>query len=99
VLIDIDGTFLVGDKEFAVAKSEHSQWSEVFDAVGDAHEGVGGIGGLRPKVWHGPGLLLVQGENFDTALGRDGEGRVEHIDAITFGRDVKLIIFAEEFGL
>jgi hypothetical protein len=99
VLVDVDGAFLVGNKELAIAKSEHSQWSEVFDTVGDTHESVGGIRSLRPKVWHGPGLLLVQGENFDTTLGRDSERRVEHIDAVTFGGNVKLVIFAEEFGL
>lgn len=44
-------------------------------------------------------MLLVDGENFDAALGGDGERRVKHVDAVAFGRDVELVVFTEELCL
>ena len=58
-----------------------------------------GVDGVGAQVGHGPGLFLVQGEDLDAARGGDGEGRVEEIDAVALGRDVELVVFAEELGL
>lgn len=46
----------------------------------------------------GPGLLLVEGEDFDASGGGDGEGGVEEINAVALCRDVEFVVFAEEFG-
>ena len=45
------------------------------------------------------GILIRARQDLDAALGRDGEGGVEHIDAVAFSWDVELIVFAEEIGL
>lgn len=99
VFVDIHGTFLVSNEELAITKSEHAQWPKIFDAMGNAHKSVRSIRSLGSEVWHRPGLFLVQCENFNTTLGGDGEGGVEHVNPVTLGRDVKLVIFAEELGL
>lgn len=101
VFVDVDGAFGVGDEELAVAEAEHAQRSEVFDAVGDRAE-VGlclGVGLFGAEIGDGPGLFLVDGEDFDATVGGDGEGRVEHVDAVAFSGDVEFVVFAKEFGL
>lgn len=99
VLVDIHRAFLVRNQKLAVAETEHVQRPEVFDALGNAVEGIVCVWGFGVKVRHGPGLLLVQGEDFDTALGGDGQRGVEHADAVAFGGDVELVVFAEELCL
>lgn len=100
VLVDVHGTLLVGDQELALAKTEHAEWAKVLDTMCDAVQGVLCIGsGLRAEVRYRPGLLLVQGKDFDATLGRNGNGRVEHVDAIAFSGNVELIELPEEIGL
>lgn len=65
----------------------------------DAGEVGLGFGGFRAEVRDRPGLFLVESKDLDSALGRDGEGRVEHVDAVAFGWDVELVIFPEEICL
>lgn len=50
------------------------------------------------EVGDGPGLLLVEGEDFEAFGGGDGEGGVEEVDAVAFSGDVELIVFAEKLG-
>lgn len=99
VLVDVYSALLVCDDEFAIAETEHAERAKALDAVGDAMQGIMGILGFGAEVRDGPGLLLVESENFDATLGGDGEGRVEHVDAIAFSGDVELVIFAEELRL
>lgn len=101
VFVDVDGALGVGDEELAITEAEHAQRSEVFDAVGDGAE-IGlclGVGLFGAEIGNGPGLFLVDGEDFNAAVGGDGEGRVEHVDIVAFGGDVEFVVFAEEFGL
>lgn len=99
VFVDVDGAFGIGDEELAVAEAEHAQRSEVSDAVRDAREVCLSFGGFGAEVRDGPRLFLVEGEDLDAALVGDGEGGVEHVDAVAFGRDVELVVFAEEVYL
>jgi len=99
MFVHIDCAFGVGDEELAVTEAEHAQRSELPDTLCDACEVCLGFAGFGAEVRDRPCLFLVEGEDLDAALGRDGEGGVEHIDAVAFSWDVELIVFAEEIGL
>lgn len=58
-----------------------------------------GVGGFGAEVWDRPGLFLIEGEDFDAAVGGDGERRVEHVDVVAFGGDIEFVVLAEELGL
>lgn len=46
VFINVNGALCVDDEELAVAETEHAQWSELSDALGDAREVGLGFWGL-----------------------------------------------------
>lgn len=92
VLVDIDGTLLVGEEEFAVAEPEHAEGFELFDAGGDGID-VRGFG-----VGDGEGKFFIEGEDFDAAGGGNGEGRVEEVERVGVGGDVEVVKVTEELG-
>lgn len=92
VFVDVHGAVGVHEEELLVREAEHGQRFLVFDVRGDVLDVLGA------ELGHGPGLLLVEGEDFEAAGGGDGEGRVEEVDACAFGRDVEVVVFAEELG-
>jgi hypothetical protein len=98
-LVDIDGTFSVGDKKLRVAKTEHAQRPETENPLSDLAEMCLRFWRVGTEFRNRPGLLLVECENLDSFLGRDGEGGMEQVDAVAFSRNVELVVFAEELGL
>lgn len=77
VLVDVDGALAVRDQELAVAEAEHAQRPQIPDPVGDSVQMRLRFGRVGEQVRHGPRLFLVQSQDFDAALGRDGERGME----------------------
>ena len=92
VLVDVDGALLVAEDKVRVGEAEHAERVLALQALGDG----GDV--LLLEVRHGPGLLLVEGEDLEALGGADGEGGVEEVDAVAVGRDVELVVLAEELG-
>jgi hypothetical protein len=74
VLVDVDGTFGVGDEELCVAKTEHAQRAKTEDPLSDLAKMCLRFGRVGAEFRNRPCLLLVECENLDSFLGRDGEG-------------------------
>jgi hypothetical protein len=74
VLVDVDGTFGVGDEELCVAKTEHAQRAESEDPLSNLAKMCLRFWRVGAEFRNRPGLLLVECENLDSFLGRDGKG-------------------------
>lgn len=99
VLVDVHGAFAVRNQELALAQSEHPQRSQIFDPVRNARQVRLRFRCFGAQVRHRPRLLLVEGQNFDSTLRRNGERCVEQVDVVTFCGNIELVIFTEELGL
>lgn len=91
MFVDIHGEVTVAEQELLIGESEHAQGSLVFDMLRDV------LYVLGFELWNRPGLLFVQGENFEAAGCADCEAGVEEVHACAFGGDVEFVVFAEEF--
>lgn len=56
------------------------------------------MGGRVVEVGDREGKFLVEGQDFETLGGGDGEGGVEQVDGVGVAPDVELVEFAEEGG-
>jgi hypothetical protein len=93
MLVDVHSALLVAEQELRVTEAEHAKRFLAGEAAGDGHDV------WLLEIWDTPRLLLVESQDLKTPGSRDGEGRLEEIDAEAFRWDIKFIIFAEEFGV
>jgi hypothetical protein len=93
MLVDVHGALLIAEQELRVTEAEHAERFLAAEAAGDGHDM------WLFEIWNTPRLLLVKSQDLKTPGSRDGEGRLEEIDAEAFRWDIKFIIFAEEFGV
>lgn len=93
VLVDVHGALLVHEQELRLAEPEHAERLLALQPLGN-HLHV-----ARFQIRDADGLLLIQGEDLEAALGGDGEAGVEDIDAHALGGNVKLVEVPEELGL